>query len=71
MDDAILLHSLCTNDRVRHFLFDDRIISLDEARSFVEDSSTNFAEYRYGLWLVFARVNIKRPVEPATRIGNK
>lgn len=62
MDDAILLHTLCTNDRVRHFLFDNRTISLDEARSFVEDSGTNFAEYGYGLWLVFARVNIKRLV---------
>lgn len=62
MDDALLVHALWTNDRVRHFLFDDRTISLDEALSFVGDSVTNFEQYGYGLWLVFARVNIKRVV---------
>jgi len=62
MEDILLLQSLWTNERIRYFLFDNRTISLDEARSFVEDSVTNFEEYGYGLWLVFARVNVKRLV---------
>lgn len=62
MEDVLLLQSLWTNDCIRYFLFDNRTISLDEARSFVEDSVTNFEEYGYGLWLIFARVNVKRLV---------
>lgn len=49
--DAV--HELWTNDHVRHFLFDDRRISRDEARSFVRASLENFAQHGYGLWLVF------------------
>jgi RimJ/RimL family protein N-acetyltransferase len=45
---------LWTNERVRYFLFDDRVISLEEARSFIEDSLSNFEQHSYGLWLVFA-----------------
>ena len=52
--DLESLHDLWTNDRVRHFLFDDRMITLDEARSFVEASEANFEERNFGLWLVFA-----------------
>jgi [ribosomal protein S5]-alanine N-acetyltransferase len=54
MEDILIIHSLWTNDQMRYFLFDDRIISLDEARSFIEDSIANFTQYGYGLWLVFA-----------------
>ena len=53
MEDVPLVHALWTNEHVRHFLFDDRVISLDEARSFVEDSLANFEQFGYGLWLVF------------------
>jgi RimJ/RimL family protein N-acetyltransferase len=55
IEDVELAHALWTNERVRRFLFDERVISQDEARSFVEASVANFAEYGYGLWLVFAR----------------
>lgn len=55
VEDTELTHTLWTNDRVRRFLFDDRVISQDEARSFVEASLANFERYGYGLWLVFAR----------------
>lgn len=51
--DAV--HELWTNDHVRQFLFDDKVISIDEARSFVEASVENFAKHKYGIWLVFAR----------------
>src|SRR5687768_13041244 len=53
--DIELIHALWTNVRVRHFLFDGRVISQDEARSFVEASLANFEQYGYGLWLAFAR----------------
>lgn len=62
MEDVLLIRSLWTNERIRYFLFDNRTISLDEARSLVEDSLTNFEQYGYGLWLVFARTDTKRLV---------
>lgn len=55
IEDLASVHQLWTDDGVRHFLFDDRAISLDEARSFVEASLANFEQYGYGLWLVFER----------------
>jgi len=53
--DTQILHRLWTNDQIRYFLFDNRIISPDEAQSFVEDSLTNFEKHGYGLWLIFKR----------------
>ena len=50
-----LVHELWTNSGVRHFLFDDRVIPLDEARSLVEQSVRSFEERGYGIWLVFSR----------------
>lgn len=50
-----LVHELWTNSDVRHFLFDDRVIPLDEARSLVEQSVRSFEERGYGIWLVFSR----------------
>lgn len=55
IEDVQLVHALWTNERVRYFLFDNRVISPDEAHSFVEDSLANFEQYGYGLWLVFKR----------------
>lgn len=52
-EDVPLVHALWTNDHVRYFLFDDRVISLDEARLYVEGSLANFEQHGYGLWLVF------------------
>lgn len=62
MEDLPLVHALWTNEHVRHFLFDERLISLDEARSFVEDSLANFERHGYGLWLVFPARDSQRPV---------
>lgn len=53
IEDIQLVHTLWTNDRIRYFLFDNRVISSDEATSFVEDSLKNFEQHGYGLWLVF------------------
>ena len=53
LEDIESVHALWTNGHVRRFLFDDRIISHEEARSFVEASLANFEEYGFGLWLVF------------------
>jgi [ribosomal protein S5]-alanine N-acetyltransferase len=55
LDDIQLVYMLWTNDRIRYFLFDNRVISSDEAQSFVEDSLANFEQHGYGLWLVFVR----------------
>ncbi|NJK82416.1 MAG: GNAT family N-acetyltransferase [Chloroflexaceae bacterium] len=54
LEDLERAQALWTNDRVRHFLFDDRLISPEEARSFVETSLADFSQCGYGLWLVFA-----------------
>lgn len=50
--DVAFLHSLWTTDRIRYYLFDDRIIPVDEARSFIQASLDSFEQYHYGLWLV-------------------
>lgn len=55
MEDVELARGLWSNGRVRYYLFDDRIISPQEARSFVEASLENFERHGYGLWLVLAR----------------
>ena len=55
IDHLDLAYNLWTNEHIRHFLFDGRVISLDEARSFVEASLANFEQLGYGLWLVFER----------------
>lgn len=57
IEDVQIVHTLWTNDRVRYFLFDNRVISFDEAQSFVEDSRANFEHHGYGLWLVYERNN--------------
>ncbi|WNZ25721.1 GNAT family N-acetyltransferase [Leptolyngbya sp. NK1-12] len=54
-DDLMRLHRLWTNQHIRYFLFDDRIISEDEARSFIQASLDSFNRYNYGLWLVYCQ----------------
>ena len=46
------LRRLWTNAAVRLHLFDERTITLPEARSFVDASTANFERYGYGLWIV-------------------
>jgi RimJ/RimL family protein N-acetyltransferase len=53
--DVELTHALWSHERVRRFLFDGRVITPDEARSFVLESLANFEQSGYGLWLVFVR----------------
>lgn len=50
--DLQAIHLLWTDPHIRHFLFDNRVISLDETRSFVELSLETFKQYGYGIWLV-------------------
>jgi RimJ/RimL family protein N-acetyltransferase len=57
IEDVQIVHALWINDCIRYFLFDNRVISFDEARSFVEDSLANFEQHGYGIWLVFERGN--------------
>jgi RimJ/RimL family protein N-acetyltransferase len=54
VEDLASVHELWAEERVRYFLFDDRVVSLDEVRSFIEASLESFARHGYGLWLVFA-----------------
>lgn len=53
--DVPVLHDLWTSESVRRFLFDGRVISPDESRSFVEASVGNFTRRGCGLWLAFER----------------
>ena len=55
VDDSERVHALWADERVRLFLFDGRVISPDEARSFIEASVSSFEGHGYGLWLVFER----------------
>ena len=57
--DVEVAHELWTERDVRHFLFDEREIPVDEARSFVEQSLRTFEERGYGIWLVFSRKSVK------------
>ena len=50
--DVAFLHMLWATDRIRYYLFDDRIITVDEARSFIQASLDSFEQQHYGLWLV-------------------
>lgn len=53
LEDLDFLHELWTEADVRRFLFDDRQISREEAKSFIETSVANFTNHGYGLWLFF------------------
>ena len=55
IEDIERIQLLWTEEYVRRFLFDDRVISQAEARSFVEASLANFERYGYGLWLILER----------------
>ena len=54
-EDVEVVHELWTNDHVRRFLFDDRYVSLEETRSYIEASLASFEQRGYGLWLVSLR----------------
>ncbi|GAB4239024.1 MAG: GNAT family N-acetyltransferase [Elainellaceae cyanobacterium] len=53
MSDLDAVHQLWNEADVRRFLFDDRQISVEEAKSFIETSVGSFASYGYGIWLFF------------------
>jgi RimJ/RimL family protein N-acetyltransferase len=54
-----LLH-LWTDSEVRRYLFDDRVISREEAETRLRSSLASFHTHRFGLWLAY------RPGEAAT-----
>jgi [ribosomal protein S5]-alanine N-acetyltransferase len=51
ISDLNALHSLWVEADIRRFLFDDRQISIEEARSFIEASLLSFTHHGYGIWL--------------------
>ncbi len=53
VDDLETVYELWTEADVRRFLFDDRQVSVEEAKSFIEASLVSFANYGYGIWLFF------------------
>ena len=53
--DAAALHRLWTNENVRRFLWDGKIISLAETEAIIEKSNRLFEECRFGLWGVRER----------------
>ena len=55
IEDLEAVYELWTNESVRRFLFDDRCVSLEEARLFIEASLASFEQSGYGLWLIFLR----------------
>lgn len=51
MSDLDAVYQLWNEADVRRFLFDDRHISVEEAKSFIETSVESFANHGYGIWL--------------------
>ncbi|NJP08763.1 MAG: GNAT family N-acetyltransferase [Leptolyngbyaceae cyanobacterium RU_5_1] len=47
------LYQLWTQGDIKRFLFDDRPITLDEARSWIASSTICFTRHGYGIWLFF------------------
>jgi RimJ/RimL family protein N-acetyltransferase len=57
--DLDALHQLWIQADIRRFLFDDRRISTEEAKSFIETSMESFANYGYGIWLFFEHQSVQ------------
>jgi RimJ/RimL family protein N-acetyltransferase len=55
VEDFEELYRLWTHPDVRRFLFDERVLTPEEAMRFVERSDASFREEGYGLWLFFQR----------------
>jgi ribosomal-protein-alanine N-acetyltransferase len=50
LDDLDSIHALWTNPGVRRFLFDDQIISFEQAAAEINDSIARFEAHGCGLW---------------------
>ena len=50
LDDLDSIHALWTNPSVRRFLFDDQIISREQAAAEINDSIERFEAHGCGLW---------------------
>jgi ribosomal-protein-alanine N-acetyltransferase len=55
MDDVDDLHRLWTNPEVRKYLWDDIIISREQAEEAVHGSNASFAAHGFGSWVVFPK----------------
>src|SRR5262245_39036231 len=51
-DDTQALHQIWIDPGVRKYLWDDRVISEEEALDVVRDSLGSFSERGFGLWVV-------------------
>ena len=49
------LHRLWIDPGVRKYLWDDEVISLEQAASMIESSLESFARHGFGQWAVFAK----------------
>jgi ribosomal-protein-alanine N-acetyltransferase len=55
--DLPFLHDLWTDPDVRRYLWDDRVITLEEARAVVESSIASFSTRGFGFWVVHSLTN--------------
>jgi RimJ/RimL family protein N-acetyltransferase len=55
MADIDALHDLWTRPEVRRFLFDDQILSREEAADFIARSERTFQNEGYGIWTFLER----------------
>lgn len=51
-DDLGALHRLWTDPEVRRYLFDDRIVSREQAEERIRNSLASFLTHGFGLWVV-------------------
>lgn len=52
--DEAALHAIWTDEAVRRFLWDGKIIPVDETRAIIEESRRLFASKAYGIWILRA-----------------
>jgi [ribosomal protein S5]-alanine N-acetyltransferase len=51
-DDLDAVHALWTDVDMRRFLCDDKVVSVEQSREWLEGSSREFRDRRFGLWAV-------------------
>lgn len=55
--DLAVAHAMWTDPDMRRYLCDDKVVSVEQAREWLETSERNFAERRFGLWVLVERAS--------------
>jgi [ribosomal protein S5]-alanine N-acetyltransferase len=55
--DVAVAHAMWVDPDMRRYLCDDKIVSVEQAREWLETSERNFTERQFGLWLLDERAS--------------